>query len=97
MLPRVSEKENAPSPKILQPPDSREQPHQDSTEKKDMSDALTVPVKRHLVWGEQESIEERENLQPTEEEEKQDKQAAVVTQQLGENNKDANEHKQIEG
>ncbi|XP_075284467.1 nuclear protein MDM1 isoform X2 [Opisthocomus hoazin] len=93
----VSEKENAPSPKILQPPDSREQPHQDSTEKKDMSDALTVPVKRHLVWGEQESIEERENLQPTEEEEKQDEQAAVVTQQLGENNKDANEHKQIEG
>ncbi|KAM6144916.1 nuclear protein MDM1 isoform 1-T1 [Phoenicopterus ruber ruber] len=93
----VSEKEAAPSPKMLQQPDSREQPHQKSTEKKDMSDALTVPVKRRLVWGEQEGTEERENQQSTEEEENQDEQAAVVTQQLEENNKDANEDKKIEG
>lgn len=97
MLPRVSEKETAPSPKMLQQPDSREQPHQDSTEKKDMSDALTVPVKRRLVWGEQEGTEERENRQSTEEEKNQDEQAAVVAQQLEENNKDANEDKKIEG
>uniref|UniRef100_A0A8C0BMC5 Nuclear protein MDM1 n=1 Tax=Buteo japonicus TaxID=224669 RepID=A0A8C0BMC5_9AVES len=93
----VSEKETAPSPKMLQQPDSREQPHQDSTEKKDMSDALTVPVKRRLVWGEQEGTEERENRQSTEEEKNQDEQAAVVAQQLEENNKDANEDKKIEG
>ncbi|KFW04484.1 Nuclear protein MDM1, partial [Fulmarus glacialis] len=93
----VSEKETAPSPKILQQPDSREQPHQDSTEKKDMSAALTVPVKRRLVWSEQEGTEERENRQSTEEEEKQDEQAAVVAQQLEENDKGANEDKKIEG
>ncbi|KFP98553.1 Nuclear protein MDM1, partial [Haliaeetus albicilla] len=93
----VSEKETAPSPKMLQQPDSREQPHQDSTEKKDMSDALTVPVKRRLVWGEQEGTEERENWQSTEEEKTQDEHAAVVAQQLEENNNDANEDKKIEG
>ncbi|NWS75062.1 MDM1 protein, partial [Crotophaga sulcirostris] len=74
----VSKKETVPSPKTLQQPDPREQPHQDSTEKKEMSEALTVPVKRRLVWGEQEGTEERENQQPTEEELKQDKEAAVV-------------------
>ncbi|NXK01883.1 MDM1 protein, partial [Herpetotheres cachinnans] len=93
----VSEKETAPSPRILQQPDSQEQPHQDSTEKKDMSDALTVPVKRRLVWSEQEGTEERENQQSTEKEENKDEQAAVVAQQLEENNKDANEDKKIEG
>ncbi|XP_076188558.1 nuclear protein MDM1 isoform X2 [Aptenodytes patagonicus] len=93
----VSEKETAPSPKMLQQADSREQPHQDSAEKKDMSDALTVPVKRRLVWGEQEGAEERENRQSTEAEEKQDEQAVVVAQQLEKNNKDANEDKKIEG
>ncbi|NXI39391.1 MDM1 protein, partial [Galbula dea] len=93
----VSEKDTAPVPKTLQQPDSREQPHQDSIEKKDMSDALTVPVKRRLVWGEQEGTEERENQQSTEEEEKQDEQAAVLAQQLEENNKNANEEKKIEG
>ncbi|KFQ48800.1 Nuclear protein MDM1, partial [Nestor notabilis] len=93
----VSEKETAPSPQMLQHPDSREQPYQDSTEKKDLSDALTVPVKRRLVWGEEEGTEERENQQSTEEGEKQDEQAAVVAQQLEENNKDANEDKKIEG
>ncbi|NXE26845.1 MDM1 protein, partial [Ardeotis kori] len=93
----VSEKETAPSPKMLQHSDSREQPHQDSTEKKDMSDALTVPVKRRLVWGEQEGTEERDNRQSAEEEEKQDEQAAVVAQKLEENNKDANDDKKIEG
>ncbi|NWU65782.1 MDM1 protein, partial [Pterocles burchelli] len=93
----ISEKEMAPSPKMLQQPDSREQPHQDSTEKKDISSALTVPVKRRLVWGEQEGTEERENWQSAEEEEKQDEQVAVLTQQLKENNKDANEDKKIEG
>ncbi|KFW69606.1 Nuclear protein MDM1, partial [Pygoscelis adeliae] len=93
----VSEKETAPSPKMLQQPDSREQPHQDSAEKKDMSDALTVPVKRRLVWGGQEGAEERENRQSTEEEEKQDEQAVVAAQRLEKNNKDANEDKKIEG
>ncbi|KFQ24528.1 Nuclear protein MDM1, partial [Merops nubicus] len=93
----VSEKETAPSPKMLQQPDSREQPHQESTEKKDISDAVTVPVKRRLVWGEQEGTEERENQQSAEEELKQYEQAAAVAQQLEENNKDANEDKKIEG
>ncbi|NWU14505.1 MDM1 protein, partial [Cephalopterus ornatus] len=93
----VSEKEAVPSPQGLQQPDSREQPHQDSTGKKGMSDALTVPVKRRLVWDEQKDTEERENCQSTEEEEKQDEQAAVVAQQLEENNKDAKEDMKIEG
>ncbi|XP_074936955.1 nuclear protein MDM1 isoform X2 [Phalacrocorax aristotelis] len=93
----VSEKETVPSPKMLQQPDSREEPHQESSEKKDMSDALTVPVKRRLVWGEQEGPEGREDQQLTEDKEKQDEQAAVVTQHLEENNKDANEDKKIEG
>ncbi|NWI59164.1 MDM1 protein, partial [Calyptomena viridis] len=89
----VSEKEAAPSPEVLQQPDSREQLHQDSTGKKDMSDALTVPVKRRLAWDEQ----ERENHQSAEEEEKQDEQAAVVAKELEENNKDAREDRKIEG
>ncbi|KFQ56679.1 Nuclear protein MDM1, partial [Pelecanus crispus] len=93
----VSERETAPSPKMLQQPDSSGQPHQDSTEKKDMSDALTVPVKRRLVWGEQEGTEEKEDQQSAEEEENQDEQAAVMAQQLEENNKDANEDKKTEG
>ncbi|XP_065524615.1 nuclear protein MDM1 isoform X2 [Lathamus discolor] len=93
----VSEKETSPSPQMQQQPDSRKQPHQDSTETKDVSDALTVPVKRRLVWGEQEGTEERENQQSTEEGEKEHEQAAVVAQQLEENNKNANEDKKIEG
>ncbi|XP_077034959.1 nuclear protein MDM1 isoform X2 [Agelaius phoeniceus] len=94
----VSEKEAAESPEVLQQPDSREQAHQDST-KKNMSDALTVPVKRRLVWDEQEGTEEREDQQLTEEkeEEKSDEQAAVMAQQLEENNKDAKEDKKTEG
>ncbi|NXG25743.1 MDM1 protein, partial [Grallaria varia] len=93
----VSEKEVVSNPQGLQQPASREQPHQDSTGKKDMSDALTVPVKRRLVWDEQEGTEERENHQSKEEEEKQDEQTAAVAQQLEENNKDAKEDKKIEG
>ncbi|NXF82142.1 MDM1 protein, partial [Sclerurus mexicanus] len=93
----VSEKEAVSSPQGLQQPDSREQPHQDSTGNKDMSDALTVPVKRRLVWDEQEGTEERENHQSTEEEEKQDEQAAAVAKQLEENSKDAKEDEKIEG
>ncbi|XP_065715224.1 nuclear protein MDM1 isoform X6 [Patagioenas fasciata] len=92
----VSEKETAPSPKMLQQLDSREQTEQDSTEKKDISDALTVPVKRRLAWGEQEGTEERENQQATEEEEKQNEQVTVVAQELEENNKHAKEDKKIE-
>ncbi|XP_014735430.1 PREDICTED: nuclear protein MDM1 isoform X2 [Sturnus vulgaris] len=94
----VSEKEAAPSPEVLQQPNSREQPHQDST-KKDTSDALTVPVKRRLVWDEQEGTEERKNQQSTEEkeEEEPDEQTAVMAQQLEENNKDAKEDKKTEG
>lgn len=97
MLPRVSEKETAPSPKMLQQLDSREQTQQDSTEEKDTSDALTVAVKKRLAWGEQEGTEERENQQATEEEEKQNEQVTVVAQELEENNKHANEDKKIEG
>ncbi|KFO88740.1 Nuclear protein MDM1, partial [Buceros rhinoceros silvestris] len=93
----VTEKETAPSPQILQQPDSREQPHQDSAENKDMSDALTVPVKRRLVWGEEEGTEERKNQPLTEEKENQDEQAAVAAQQLEDNNKGGNENKKIEG
>ncbi|XP_017677674.1 PREDICTED: nuclear protein MDM1 isoform X3 [Lepidothrix coronata] len=93
----VSEKEAVPSPQGLQQPDSREQSHQNNTGKKDMSDALTVPVKRRLVWDEQEDTEEREKCQSTEEEEKQDEQGAVVAQQLEENNKDAKEDMKTEG
>ncbi|NWV86572.1 MDM1 protein, partial [Dasyornis broadbenti] len=94
----VSEKEAAPSPKMLEQPDSREQPHQESI-KKDMADASTVPVKRRLAWDEQEGSEEREKQQSREEkeEEKQDEQSAVVTQQLEENNKNAKEDKKTEG
>ncbi|XP_041321582.1 nuclear protein MDM1 [Pyrgilauda ruficollis] len=90
----VSEKEA----EVLQQPDSREQAHQDST-KKDTSDALTVPVKRRLVWDEQEGTEEREDQQSTEEkeEEKSDEQAAIMAQQLEENNKDTKEDKKTEG
>ncbi|NXT75140.1 MDM1 protein, partial [Zapornia atra] len=93
----VSEKETVPSPKLLEQPDSRQRPHQDSAEKKDLSDALTVPVKRRLVWGEQEGMEERENQQSTEEEENQGEQAPVLAQQSEENNKDVSEDKKIEG
>ncbi|NXS63235.1 MDM1 protein, partial [Brachypteracias leptosomus] len=92
----VSEKETAPSPKMLQQPDSSEKPHQDDTEKKDVSDALTVPVKRRLVWDKQD-VEEGENQQSTKEEENQGEQAAVVAQQLKENDKDVNEDKKTEG
>ncbi|NXI66164.1 MDM1 protein, partial [Anseranas semipalmata] len=92
----VSEKETAPGPKTQQP-DSREQSHQNGTEKKDMSDASTVPVKRRLVWGEQEGTEEKENQQSTEEEEKENEQGAVVVKNLEENKKDTNEDNKIEG
>uniref|UniRef100_A0A8C3LEF9 Nuclear protein MDM1 n=1 Tax=Chrysolophus pictus TaxID=9089 RepID=A0A8C3LEF9_CHRPC len=92
----VSEKETAPKPKMLQQPGSREQSHQDDTEKKDLTDAPTVPVKRRLVWGEQEGTEEKESQQSTEEE-KENEQAAVVTQNLEKNNKGINEDNKIEG
>uniref|UniRef100_A0A8B9PW90 Nuclear protein MDM1 n=1 Tax=Apteryx owenii TaxID=8824 RepID=A0A8B9PW90_APTOW len=91
----VSEKETSPSPKALHQPASREELHQDSTEKKSLSDASTVPVKRRLVWGEQEGTEKRDNQPSTEEEEKENEQVAVVTQEL--NDKDATEDKKIEG
>ncbi|XP_068791140.1 nuclear protein MDM1 isoform X2 [Struthio camelus] len=89
----VSEKETLPCSKVLHQPDSREEMHQDSTEKKGMSDALTVPVKRRLVWGEQEGTEEMDNRPSAEEEEKENEQVAVVTQKL--EDKDATEDKKI--
>ncbi|NXG62791.1 MDM1 protein, partial [Hemiprocne comata] len=92
----VSENETAPNPEMLQQPDSREQPHQDSTERKDMSEALAVPVKKRLAWGKQEGAEKRENRHRTEEKENQDEQAAVEAQHLEENNENANEDKKIE-
>ena len=97
LLPRVSEKETAPRPKMLQQPGSREQSHQDDTEKKGLSDAPTVPVKRRLVWGEQEGTEEKDSQQLTEEEEKENEQAAVVTQNIEKNNEGINEDNRIEG
>ncbi|XP_031409445.1 nuclear protein MDM1 [Meleagris gallopavo] len=93
----VSEKETAPKPKVLQQPGSREESHQDDTEKKDLSDVPTVPVKRRLVWGEQEGTEEKESQQSTEEEEKENEQAAVVTQNLEKDNKGINEDNKVEG
>ncbi|XP_071408361.1 nuclear protein MDM1 isoform X3 [Pithys albifrons albifrons] len=93
----VSEKETVSSPQGLQQPDSREQQHQDSTAKKDVPGAVTVPVKRRLVWDEQQGAEERENRQSTEEDEKEDEKAVAVAQQLEENNKDAKEDRKIEG
>ncbi|XP_064022275.1 nuclear protein MDM1 isoform X4 [Pogoniulus pusillus] len=93
----VSEKETAPSPRVLQHPDPREQPQQDSSDRKELPDALSAPVKRRLAWGEQEGTEERENPKSTEEEEHQDEQAVVLAQQLEENNEDANEDQKVEG
>lgn len=93
----VSEKETAPRPKMLQQPGSREQSHQDDTEKKGLSDAPTVPVKRRLVWGEQEGTAEKDSQQLREEEEKENEQAAVVTQNLEKNNEGINEDNRIEG
>lgn len=97
LLPRVSEKETAPRPKMLQQPEAREESHENGPEKKDMSDASTVPVKRRLVWGEQEATEEKENQQSTGEEEKENEKDAVAVQNLGENNKDTNEDNKVEG
>uniref|UniRef100_A0A8B9T2Q1 Nuclear protein MDM1 n=1 Tax=Anas platyrhynchos TaxID=8839 RepID=A0A8B9T2Q1_ANAPL len=93
----VAEKETAPRPKMLQEPNAREESHENGPEKKDMSNASTVPVKRRLVWGEQEATEEKENQQSTEEEEKENEKAAVVVQNLEENNKETNEDNKVEG
>ncbi|XP_068525355.1 nuclear protein MDM1 isoform X3 [Anas acuta] len=93
----VSETETAPRPKMLQEPDAREESHENGPEKKDMSNASTVPVKRRLVWGEEEATEEKENQQSTEEEEKENEKAAVVVQNLEENNKETNEDNKVEG
>ncbi|EOA96220.1 Nuclear protein MDM1, partial [Anas platyrhynchos] len=93
----VAEKETAPRPKMLQEPNAREESHENGPEKKDMSNASTVPVKRRLVWDEQEATEEKENQQSTEEEEKENEKAAVVVQNLEENNKETNEDNKVEG
>lgn len=97
LLPSVSETETAPRPKMLQEPDAREESHENGPEKKDMSNASTVPVKRRLVWGEEEATEEKENQQSTEEEEKENEKAAVVVQNLEENSKETNEDNKVEG
>ncbi|XP_064364923.1 nuclear protein MDM1 isoform X4 [Dromaius novaehollandiae] len=94
-LARVSEKETSPSPKALLQPDPREELHQDSTEKKGLSDVSTVPVKRRLVWGEQEGTEERDNQPSTEDEEKENEQVAVMAREL--DDKDATKDKKTEG
>ncbi|XP_062423659.1 nuclear protein MDM1 [Rhea pennata] len=91
----VSEKETSPKPKVLHKPDSREELHQDNTEKKGLSDASTVPVKRRLVWGEQEGTEEGDNQPSTEEEEKENERVADMAQEL--DDKDAIEDKKVEG
>ncbi|NXA33665.1 MDM1 protein, partial [Eudromia elegans] len=91
----VSEKETSPSPKVLQQPGAGEELHQDSPEKKDLSNASTVPVKRRLVWGEEEGTGEGDNQPSTEEEEKENEPVASMAQELGD--KDGIEDEKNEG
>ncbi|XP_010220008.1 PREDICTED: nuclear protein MDM1 [Tinamus guttatus] len=91
----VSEKETSPSPKALQQPGTGEELHQDNPEKKDLSNASTVPVKRRLVWGEQEGTEGGDHRPSTEEEEKENEPVASMAQDL--EDKDGTEDKKNEG
>ncbi|NWX84699.1 MDM1 protein, partial [Nothoprocta pentlandii] len=91
----VSEKETSRSPSALQQPGAAEELQQDSPEKKDLSTASTVPVKRRLVWGEQEGTEGRDNQPSAEEEEKENEPVASVAQET--DDKDGTEDKNNEG
>ncbi|XP_077689372.1 nuclear protein MDM1 isoform X3 [Eretmochelys imbricata] len=83
----VPEKQMSASQNILRQPDSVEQSQQNNTEKLGMSDASTVPVRRRLAWGEQDSTEQVENQPPglEEDEEKENKQESAEAQKLKEN------------
>lgn len=87
------------SQNILQQPDSIEQSQQNNTEKLGMSDASTVPVRRRLAWGEQDSTEQVENqpLGLEEDEEKENKQESAEAQKLKENDKDPTVDNKVKG
>ncbi|XP_048358019.1 nuclear protein MDM1 isoform X1 [Sphaerodactylus townsendi] len=70
----VSEKQISPGPKALPQPEMSEQLTKYNTEKLGLSDAVTVPVKRRLVWGEPSTPEKLEDLPLEEGEEKSNKQ-----------------------
>uniref|UniRef100_A0A8C3RLK4 Nuclear protein MDM1 n=1 Tax=Chelydra serpentina TaxID=8475 RepID=A0A8C3RLK4_CHESE len=95
----VPEKQMSASQNILQQPDSVEQSQQNNTEKLGMSDASTVPVRRRLAWGEQDSTEQVENQPPglEEDEEKENKQESAEAQKLEENDKDPTVNNKIKG
>ncbi|XP_042716094.2 nuclear protein MDM1 isoform X3 [Chrysemys picta bellii] len=93
------EKQISASQNILQQPDSIEQSQQNNTEKLGMSDASTVPVRRRLAWGEQDSTEQVENQPPglEEDEEKENKQESAKAQKLEENDKNPFVDNRIKG
>lgn len=95
---RVLEKQRSPNPAILQQPESAKRTQQKNTEKLGMSDASTVPVRRRLVWGEQEKKEQMENQSPAvkEEEGKETKQETAGAQKLEENDQEVNVEDKIE-
>ncbi|XP_043349633.1 nuclear protein MDM1 isoform X4 [Dermochelys coriacea] len=95
----VPEKQISASQNILQQPDSIEQSQQNNTEKLGMSDASTVPVRRCLAWGEQDSTEQVENQPPglEEDEEKENKQESAEAQKLKENDKDPTVDNKVKG
>ncbi|XP_019398800.1 PREDICTED: nuclear protein MDM1 isoform X2 [Crocodylus porosus] len=94
----VLEKQRSPNPAILQQPESAKYTQQKNTEKLGMSDASTVPVRRRLVWGEQEKKEQMENQLPAvkEEEGKEKKQETAGAQKLEENDQEVNVENKIE-
>ncbi|XP_019370243.1 PREDICTED: nuclear protein MDM1 isoform X5 [Gavialis gangeticus] len=94
----VLEKQRSPNPAILQQPESGKYIQQKNTEKLGMSDASTVPVRRRLVWGEQEKKEQMENQSPAVEEEKgkEKKQETAGAQKLEENDQEVNVENKIE-
>ncbi|XP_039375507.1 nuclear protein MDM1 isoform X3 [Mauremys reevesii] len=93
------EKQMSASQNVLQQPDSIEQSQQNNTEKLGMSDASTVPVRRRLAWGEQDSTEQVENQPPglEEDEEKENKQESAEAQKLEENDKNPTVDNKIKG
>ncbi|XP_043404094.1 nuclear protein MDM1 isoform X7 [Chelonia mydas] len=95
----VPEKQMSASQNILPQPDSIEQSQQNNTEKLGMSDASTVPVRRRLAWGEQDSTEQVENQPPglQEDEEKENKQESAEAQKLKENDKDPTVDNKVKG
>ncbi|XP_074798190.1 nuclear protein MDM1 isoform X3 [Natator depressus] len=95
----VPEKQMSASQNILQQPDSIEQSQQNNTEKLGTSNASTVPVRRRLAWGEQDSTEQVENQPPglEEDEEKENKQESAEAQKLKENDKDPTVDNKVKG